>query len=62
MSIRRDWYQSNENIILALLTKNSTDVKVQFSPDNVLVTGKTKGIKEDYSRQKYGSKPLARVV
>jgi len=43
MSIRRDWYQSNERIILALLIKNTTNVKCNLSKESFTVAGLDKG-------------------
>jgi len=39
MGVKRDWYQSNERVILALLSKSCTEVEVQFESDKVTVTG-----------------------
>ena len=44
MGIRRDWYQSNETVILGLLIKGSSEVNVTFDKAEVLVTGKDKGL------------------
>ena len=43
MGIRRDWYQSNETIILALLIKGASEVKVNFESNTVTVNGIDKG-------------------
>ena len=43
MGIKRDWYQSNERVILALLSKSCTEVNVQFESDKVTVSGINKG-------------------
>ncbi|CAG5107109.1 Oidioi.mRNA.OKI2018_I69.chr1.g3150.t1.cds [Oikopleura dioica] len=37
--VKRDWYQSNERVILALLTKACSEVQVQFERDSVTVSG-----------------------
>merc|ERR1711893_797 len=39
MGIRRDWYQSDERIILALLTKGAQNVKVDFQVKQISVSG-----------------------
>jgi hypothetical protein len=41
--MRRDWYQSDEKVILALLSKNTKNVKVDFQETTVTVTGNDKG-------------------
>mgnify|MGYP003730132109 CR=1 FL=1 len=43
MGIRRDWYQSNERVILALLTKGAKDVSVDFQNNAISVSGTDKG-------------------
>ena len=43
MGIRRDWYQSDERIILALLTKGAQNVKVDFQVKHISVSGTGKG-------------------
>ena len=43
MGIRRDWYQSDERIILALLTKGAQNVKVDFQVKQISVSGTGKG-------------------
>ena len=50
MGIKRDWYQSNERIILALLSKSCTEVDVQFESDKVTVSGINKGTVVIYER------------
>merc|ERR1712137_719812 len=39
MGVRRDWYQSNEKIILALLIKGTSDVTVEFLDQSVSCSG-----------------------
>jgi len=39
MGVRRDWYQSNEKIILALLIKGTSDVKVEFLDQSFSCSG-----------------------
>ena len=43
MGVRRDWYQSNEKIILALLIKGTSDVKVEFENQSFSCSGLDKG-------------------
>merc|ERR1712131_183338 len=39
MGVRRDWYQSNEKIILALLIKGTSDVTVEFLDQSFSCSG-----------------------
>ena len=48
MGIKRDWYQSNERVILALLSKSCTEVQVQFESHKVTVSGINKGIEKEF--------------
>ena len=43
MGVRRDWYQSNEKIILALLIKGTSDVTVEFFDQSFSCSGLDKG-------------------
>lgn len=42
MGIRRDWYQSNETVILALLIKGTRDVTVDFGAQALSLSGTDK--------------------
>ena len=56
MGVRRDWYQSNEKIILALLIKGTSDVKVEFLDQSFSCSGLDKGNSEylsDYFLMRY---------
>ena len=48
MDIRRDWYQSNDRVVVDLFIKKATDVSVKFEEKSVLASGKHSGIRLNF--------------